>query len=207
MFLPVLVIVAVNGIGFVLEWFQDFRELTLSGKEECSADRSIVCKILRNISLGVLVITVMLYATYWNDMTVRQDRKYNIIVYQSSATGSVEVENHAVRQYFRASTEFNGVYVKYINDGVPKNQEYTFAMYDDNNTCLYLENFTAGDIAHEVYHAYWFDTVVVEGEHEFFFEIKAAQNYEDSIKICSAGNAYSDYYAGGWCRVGSDRGQ
>ena len=137
-------------------------------------------------------------------MVIRTAKKYNYVVYQSSSSDSVNIGQVAIRQTFLTNQDFNSIYIKFLNDDVPKEQRYSFALYDDSNDCIYKEVFVANDISNDTYHVFDFDDIHVNEYHEFYFELVACDEYRETIKIRSAGNSDADYYARGKCLVSDE---
>lgn len=204
MFLPVLIIMAVYGLGILMETLSDFRELTITGTGVYILDKMKLLNVLKKGYLLISIFTIVLYVLCWDNMVVKTEKKYNNIVFQSSASGSIRIGNNAVKQTFSANAKLNAVYVRFLNNDVPKEQEYVFSLYDENDSCVYQEIFTANDIGNDTYHAFCFEEIQVSGYHEFYFEIEAIAEYENTLEICSAGNNDSDYYSRGKCTVADE---
>lgn len=205
MFLPILIIMATYGIGKMVELFEKWQTLIL----KFTSGEYIICKIkfyeiLKKIYLVVCIITILLYICCWNNVVIKTDRKYNKVVYQSNSSDSISIGHAAIRQTFLTKQDFNSIYIKFLNDNVPKEQQYSFALYNDSNDCIYKEDFIANDINNDTYHVFDFDDIHVKGYHEFYFEIVAYDEYKETLKIRNAGNDYSDYYARGSCLVSDE---
>lgn len=96
-----------------------------------------------------------------------------------------------------AEQKFNSIYVMFKNNAVPKDQQYMFLIYDDTNTCMYHEPFTAEEIKDNTYHKFSFEDIDTSKGQRFCFAVKAVEEYENSLEVSVAGNAYKDYYAAG----------
>lgn len=208
MFLPLLVIMAAYGISILTKMLENFQRLVITGKKKYECNKMDIYNLFRRLSLGIIVITILLSLLYYKSMVVQCDKKYNFIVYQSSTSGSIGItHDNVVKQTFWADKKFNGIYIRFLNNTVPEEQNYTFSLYDNKNSLVYTEKFTAGDIGNDTYHAFYFDEVNVDNEHEFYLEITADEQYNHTIEICNVGNNSSDYYSRGKCFVsGVDRG-
>lgn len=201
MFVPLLIIMGVLGIHNMIERLGTFQKVVITGNTEYWLDKDRLRGIFKKISKSVIFVTVLFAVFSWNDMVVKTDTKYNFIVFQSSIMNNIQVESDAVRQSFLTKRKFDAVYVRFLNDNVPQDQQYVFSLFNDNNVCIYQEIFSAKNIGDNVYHAFVFDEVEVNGYHEFYFEIAAMSEYESTLAICNAGNKYADYYTRGECTV------
>lgn len=148
-----------------------------------------------------MIATIILSVFSWNSMVIKTEKKYDYVVYQSNSSGSIGIRDDVVKQTFVTDLDFNAVYIRFLNDNVPKEQQYTFSLYDDSGVCVYQEKFSADDIENDTYHSFNFDTVHVDAYHEFSFDIVADAEYENTIDVCIAGNNYSDLYGRGKCSI------
>lgn len=202
MFLPLLIVMAGYGVSILVEFLVEWqRIIIITDGGQHSINKLMFFHILKKTCLGVCIVSVLLYVLNWNNMVVKNNIRYNYIVYQSSANNNISIENEAIRQTFFADMDFNAIFIRFLNNDVPKEQEYFFSLFDNNETCIYQEKFVANDIGNDTYHAFYFNSVQTDRCHQFYFEIVAVGQYEETLKICSAGNGDSDYYSGGRCIV------
>lgn len=204
MFLPLLIVMAVYGIHLLTEMLRNFKEIAITGKNEYKITKDKIYKYITKVCTVFIIATLFIWIFSWESMVVEPEKKYNFVVYQSSTTDQINVADSTVKQTFLTNTGFNGILIKFLNNDVPSDQEYTFSLFNDSNTLLYKEIFQANDIKNNVYHAFCFDEVKVTEYHEFSFEVEANNHYSNTLTICSAGNSYSDYYSRGICSVSDE---
>lgn len=202
MFLPLLMIMAAFGLDVIIKLYSNFHKIVIINENR----NYMIFKInifhgITNIQGGVLIATIILSVFSWNSMVIKTEKKYDYVVYQSNSSGSIGIRDDVVKQTFVTDLDFNAVYIRFLNDNVPKEQQYTFSLYDDSGVCVYQEKFSADDIENDTYHSFNFDTVHVDAYHEFSFDIVADAEYENTIDVCIAGNNYSDLYGRGKCSI------
>lgn len=203
MFLPLLMIMAAFGLDVIIKLYSNFHKIVIINENR----NYMIFKInifhgITNIQgRGVLIATIILSVFSWNSMVIKTEKKYDYVVYQSNSSGSIGIRDDVVKQTFVTDLDFNAVYIRFLNDNVPKEQQYTFSLYDDSGVCVYQEKFSADDIENDTYHSFNFDTVHVDAYHEFSFDIVADAEYENTIDVCIAGNNYSDLYGRGKCSI------
>lgn len=205
MLLPVLVIIAIYGITLMIEILGDWSRLIIETKKgEYEWNKLCLYKFVKKIYLGIIFFTLIFFILNWKEIVTKTNRRYNYVVYQSSTTGSMDITNNLIKQTFLINDDFNSIFVRFLNNNVPKEQEYMFRIYNDIGTCIFQEKFVASDINNDTYHAFYFDLVKVKGYHEYYFELVALSQYDKTLKVCYAGNNNSDYYARGNCIISSE---
>ena len=198
MFLPILCIMAVYGLSIVIEMISNLKNISIVGTKIYEIDKKKISVICQQIMLKIFIITVMLSIFCWNSTVLKTDNRYDFIVYQSESTGSFQVGTEKIRQTFSTDKNFNEILVKFITDDVlEEQQQYTFALYDESNTCVCQEVFQVEALENNAYYVFGFDEIDVNGVQEFYFEIVANEEYENTLQIGSAGNNYADYYPNG----------
>ena len=200
MFLPVLIVIAVYGVDIIIEKSCSWKSFTiLTTENSYRADRENLAHLSVRMGIGIMSVTFLLFVLYWNTMTVKMEKRYNYVVNQSESSDSIAVGKDEIKQTFITELSFNAIYIRFLNEDIPREQQYMFSLYDDRDTCVYQERFTANDIEHDSYHAFYFDDVHAGGEREFYFQIAALECYEDTLELCRAGNRDADYFAKGRC--------
>ncbi len=202
MFLPLLIIMAVYGLEVIIELCNDFRKIIIINEGRSYTIYKInIFQGIEKLYWGVCVVTIILSVFSWSNMVIKAEKKYDYVVYQSNSSGSISIREDAVKQTFLTNLDFNAIYIRFLNDNVPNEQQYTFSLYDNSGVCLYQEKFSANDINNDTYHSFNFDIINVDTYHEFNFDLVADAEYENTIEVCIAGNNYSDLYGRGKCSI------
>ncbi len=157
-------------------------------------------KILKNVSLGVIILTVFLSVINFEKYAVKKQEYFDKVVVQTKGEGEAKkIAKDEIIQTFVADKKFNSIAIKFKKENTKEKTNYCFVLYDSNKNELVRKGFNSKGITNGQYRTFKFDYIEPKGKQEYSIKIYSENATEDNsigIYVYNGSENYEMYPSG-----------